>query len=65
MNIENYPNIRQWLFVALMFTGAMSAKSLGITIIAGLALMGAQTNAQAEIIFLGYIVTYLLANFRD
>ena len=65
MTINNYPNLIQWAFVGLMFLGAMSAKSLGITMIAGLALMGATTNEQIEIIFVGYIVTYLLANFRE
>ena len=65
MNIDNYQHLTQWIYVVLMFLGAMSAKSLGITILAGLALQGAKTNAEIEIILLGYIVTYLLANFRE
>ena len=65
MNIENYKYLIQWVYVALMFLGAMSAKSLGITILAGLALQGAKSNEEIEIILLGYIVTYLLANFRE
>ena len=65
MNIENYKYLIHWIYVAMMFLGAMSSKSLGITILAGLALQGAKTNAEIEIILLGYIVTYLLANFRD
>jgi len=65
MNIENYKYLIQWIYVVLMFLGAMSAKSLGITILAGLALQGAKTNEEIEIILVGYIVTYLLANFRE
>lgn len=65
MNIGNHKYLIQWIYVVLMFLGAMSAKSLGITILAGLALQGAKSNEEIEIILLGYIVTYLLANFRD
>ena len=65
MNIGNNQHLTEWIYVVLMFLGAMSAKSLGITILAGLALQGAKSNEEIEIILLGYIVTYLLANFRD
>lgn len=65
MGFVDILNIKYYLFFTLMIMGGMSSKALAITIIAGLALLNANTMEQYEIIFIGYVCGYLLSNFRE
>ena len=65
MDLFNNPNIVPYLLFVIMLLGGMSPSALAISIVASIGVVNATSEIQFEIILFGYILSYLLAQFRD